>query len=218
MIMNALNAFKDLIWPRRCVICHKLVGPKADRLCPACAAAVPEPISGARRGTHYRRWASAFWYEDDFRASILRFKFGGCRFYAQFYGPWLANAVTQRLGGDFDLLTYVAVSPLRRWRRGYDQSELLARALGKTLGMEPVSTLRKRSRVRPQSRTVGPEERQSNVRGAFRVRDPAVVKGKRILLVDDVLTTGATVSEASRVLLEAGAKSVDVATLAVTVK
>ena len=93
MIMNVLNAFKDLIWPRRCVICHRPVGPAGDRLCPACAAAIPEPISGAKRGANYRRWVAAFWYEDDFRASILRFKFGGCSFYADYYGPWLARAV-----------------------------------------------------------------------------------------------------------------------------
>ena len=75
-------------------------------------------------------------------------------------------------------------------------------------------TLKKRSLVKPQSRTLGPEERKRNIRGAFSVPDPALVRGKRVLLIDDVLTTGATVSEASRMLLEAGAKSVDVATLA----
>ena len=212
------NVLKDLVWPRRCVICHKLVGPSADRLCPACAAAIPEPISGARRGAHYRRWVSAFWYEDLIRSSMLRFKFGGCRFYADWYGPWLARAVEERLGRDFDLLTFVAVSPLRRRRRGYDQSELLAKSVGKRLGMEPVSTLRKSNRTKPQSRTVSREARQRNIRGAFRVPRPEAVRGKRILLIDDVLTTGATVSEASRVLLEAGAKSVDVATLAATEK
>lgn len=211
-----MDTIKDLIWPRRCVICHSFLDPGADRLCPACVAAIPEPISGARRGAHYRRWVAAFHYTDELRASILRFKFGGCRFYARYYGPWLARAAEERLGRDFDLLTYVAVSPLRRWRRGYDQSALLAQAVGETLGMTPLPTLRKRSRVRPQSRTVDRAERQSNVRGAFRVVNPEAVRGKRVLLIDDVLTTGATVSEASRVLLEAGAKSVDVAALAVT--
>ena len=217
MIMNALNAFKDLIWPRRCVICHRLVGPAGDRLCPACAAAVPEPISGARRGSHYRRWVSALWYEDPVRASVLRFKFSGCRFYADYYGPLLARAVEQRLGREYELLTYVAVSPLRRWRRGYDQSRLLAQAVGRLLYMPAVATLRKHNRT-PQSRIVSREEREANIRGAFTVVAPDAVRGRRILLIDDVLTTGATVSEAARVLLAAGASSVDVATLAVTPK
>ena len=121
------------------------------------------------------------------------------------------------MGTDYDLMTYIPISPLRRRKRGYDQTLLLARAAGKLLGMQPVRTLRKRNFVRPQSRTRGPGERQRNIRGKFRVRDPALVRGKRVLLIDDVLTTGATLSEASRVLLAAGAKSVDAAVLAAAV-
>ena len=215
---RVLNGMKDLIWPRRCILCHKPVGPEAERLCESCAASLPEPFSGARRGTHYRRWVSALWYEDKVRESFLRFKFGGCRFYADWYGPWLANAVQKQLGTDFGLMTYVPISRLRKWKRGYDQTLLLAEAAGRELGLAPVCTLKKRSFVKPQSRTLGPEERQRNIRGAFRVIDSEIVRGKRVLLIDDVLTTGATVSEASRVLLEAGAKSVDVATLAAAPK
>ena len=211
------NGLKDLIWPRKCILCHRLVGPEGERVCPACAASLPEPFSGTRRGTHYRRWASALWYEDPFRASFLRFKFGGCRFYAEIYGPWLANAVRKQLGEEWDLLTYVPISRLRRWRRGYDQTLLLAEAASKSLGLSPVCTLKKKN-TRAQSRTLSPEERKRNIRGAFRVIDAEAVKGKRVLLIDDVLTTGATVSEASKVLLEAGAKSVDVATLAAAPK
>ena len=187
-------------------------------MCPDCRAGLPEPFSGARRGSHYRRWASALWYEGRVRESFLRFKFGGCRFYADWYGPWLANAVTKLLGSDYDLMTYVPISRLRKRRRGYDQTLLLAEAAGKALGLTPVCTLKKRSRVKPQSRTLGPEERQRNIRGAFSIINPEILRGKRVLLIDDVLTTGATVSEASRVLLEAGAKSVDVATLAAAPK
>lgn len=212
------SAAKNLIWPPRCVLCHRILEPGADRLCPGCAASLPEPFSGARRGEHYKRWAAAQWYEDPFRASFLRFKFGGCRFYARWYGLWLAEAVRKQLGTDYDLLTYIPISRLRRRKRGYDQTLLLARAAGAELGMSPVCTLRKKNWVKPQSRTIGPEERKRNIRGAFRVPEPELAAGKRILLIDDVLTTGATVSEAARVLLEAGAKSVDVAALAAAPK
>lgn len=209
---------RDLIWPRRCVLCRRLTGPAAERICPACAAALPEPISGARRGAHYKRWAAALWYEEPFRTSFLRFKFGGCRFYAEDFGPLLAEAVRKQLGTDFDLMSYIPISFLRRRKRGYDQTLLLAEAAGARLGMAPVRTLRKKNLVRPQSRTHGTGERERNIRNAFRVTDPELVRGKRILLIDDVLTTGATVSEASRVLLAAGAKSVCVATLAAAVQ
>ena len=210
-------ALRALIWPRRCLLCHALLPDGADpnpRLCAFCAARLPEPFSGSRRGSHYRRWAAAFHYEDPFRSSFLRYKFGGCRFYAGLYGLWLAEAVRKQLGSGYDLLTYIPISALRRRRRGFDQTLLLARELGVHLGMAPVCTLKKSSLVRPQSRMIRAEDRQRNVRGAFRVINPEAVRGKRVLLIDDVLTTGATVSEAARMLMAAGAKQVDVATLA----
>ena len=216
--MRRAGAFvRELIWPRRCILCHRLLDRGGERLCPACARSVPEPISGARRGAFYRRWAAALWYEGAVRDSFLRFKFGGCRFYADVYGLWLARAIRDKLGSDFDLMTYVPISRLRRRKRGYDQTLLLAQAAGARLGLTPVCTLRKRNLVKPQSRTLNLEERRHNIRGAFRVIAPEDIRGKRVLLIDDVLTTGATVSEASRVLLEAGAKTVHVAALAVTV-
>ena len=215
---KVLNGLKDLIWPRKCILCRRLIGPEGDGVCASCAAALPEPFSGARRGSHYRRWAGALWYEGPARTAFLRFKFGGCRTYGDRFGLWLANAVDRQLGRDFDLMTYVPISSLRRRRRGFDQTLLLAKAAGRALGLEPRRTLKKRSLVKPQSRTLDRAERQRNIRGAFQVIDAEAVRGKRILLIDDVLTTGATVSEAARVLMEAGAKSVDAATLAVTPK
>ena len=204
----------DLVYPRRCMLCRRFLGPVEARVCPECLNSLPEPFSGSLRGGHYKRWAAALWYEEPLREALLRYKFGGCRFYAEHYGPWLANAIRKQLGTDYDLMTYIPISRLRRRRRGYDQTLLLARAAGAALGMEPVCTLRKKNRVKPQSRALGPEERKRNIRGAFTVPDPALVRGKRVLLIDDVLTTGATVSEAARVLLAAGAKSVDAAALA----
>ena len=214
---RAVSVLLDLVFLRRCVLCHRLLERDGRPLCPACAAALPEPISGARRGSFYKRWTGALWYEDTVRESFHRYKFGGCRFYARYYGPLLAKAVEKQLGDGYDILTYIPINALRKRQRGYDQTLLLAREAGKLLGMEPVSTLKKRRR-RPQSRMLGQEERLRNIRGAFTVSAPEAVRGRRVLLIDDVLTTGATVSEAARVLLEAGAKSVDVAALAVTPK
>ena len=215
--MSGVGAIlRDLVFPRRCVFCHRLLERTEPRLCPACAAALGDPVSGTRRGAYYRRWAAALWYEGAVRESFHRYKFGGCRFYAKTYGPLLANAIEKQLGVHYDLMTYIPINALRRRRRGFDQTQLLAQEAGRVLGLSPVSTLKKRRR-RPQSQVVSAEERQRNIRGAFRVPNPALVQGKRILLIDDVLTTGATVSEASRVLLAAGAKSVDVATLAAAV-
>ena len=212
---RAEAALRGLFFPRKCVLCHCLLEPQEPRLCPRCAAAVPEPISGARRGSYYQRWVSALWYVDAVRSSFGRYKFGGCSFYAREYGPLLAKAIETRLGTDYGLLTFVPINGLRRRRRGYDQSQLLAEQAAARLGLQLCSTLKKRRR-KPQSKALNAAERRKNVQNAFWVWNPAAVQGKRVLLIDDVLTTGATVSEAARVLLAAGAKSVDVATLAVT--
>ena len=90
----------------------------------------------------------------------------------------------------------------------YDQVELLAKAVGTELGMEPQKLLKKVRNNPPQSGITGEAERRANVLGAYRIKDGATVKGKRILLLDDIITTGATAGEAARVLLTAGAEQV----------
>ena len=86
--------------------------------------------------------------------------------------------------------------------------ELLAKAVGQELGMEPISTLRKVRHNRPQSRIHGQAQRRANVLGVYRPVCPEMVKDQRILLLDDIVTTGATAGECARVLLTAGAKEV----------
>jgi len=108
----------------------------------------------------------------------------------------------------FDLLTWVPISPLRRFTRGYDQVELLAEAVGQELGMTPVSTLRKTRHNRPQSSITGQAQRRANVLGVYEAVCPQMVQGKRVLLLDDIITTGTTAGECARVLLTAGAKEV----------
>ena len=112
------------------------------------------------------------------------------------------------------VLTWVPVSRKRKRRRGYDQVELIARAVGAELGSEPVSTLVKTRHNRAQSGIADSSARRANVLGAYRIRNPEQVRGKRVILLDDVLTTGSTAGECARVLLTAGAKQVDSAVVA----
>lgn len=99
-------------------------------------------------------------------------------------------------------------------RRGYDQAQLLAEAAAEVLGTKAVPLLRKARDVSPQSRLRTPEERRANIAGCYVVRSADAVRGKRILLIDDVITTGSTLSECARMLLTAGAVSVRGAALA----
>ncbi|MBQ7328888.1 MAG: ComF family protein [Oscillospiraceae bacterium] len=155
-----------------------------------------------------------WYYKDDVRSSMLRFKFGKKRHYALSYGRALAMHLQQKGFDQYDVLTYIPVSPLRKFRRSYDQVELIAGAVADELGLRLTPTLRKIRNTPPQSGFKDVSQRRANVLGAYRIKDSDLIRGKRILLLDDVITTGATASECARVLLVAGAKEVYCAAMA----
>lgn len=197
-----------LLFPEKCILCRKVLEGAETDLCHTCRAEAPECPVGKQKRTFLDSWAAIWYYEGYCRRSILRYKFRGARHYAAPYGRLLAMKLRQIHPAGFDILTWVPVSPIRRFTRGYDQVELLAKAVGRELGMEPVRTLRKIRHNRPQAGISGAAERRANVLGVYRVTDPALVRDKRVLLLDDVITTGATAGECARVLLTAGAKEV----------
>ena len=159
-------------------------------------------------------WYALWYYEGVVRSSLHRYKFRGAQSYAPVYGRLLAMQLLRRFPEGFDILTWVPVSPRRKWDRGYDQVELLARAVGAELELRPLRTLRKIRHNPPQSGITGQAQRKANVLGVYEAVQPSAFLGKRILLLDDVITTGATASECARVLLTAGAKEVICAAIA----
>lgn len=207
--MSLFQHLWELLFPRKCVFCGGFLGQQETDLCAACRKVEPFDEK-PRRIPYVSGWTAAYYYEGPVREGLLRFKFGGRQSYAESYGRMLAMAV-RRAGLEFDVLTYVPVSPRRRKRRGYDQDQLLAEAAGENLGCRAVCLLKKVRDNPAQSGLKDTAERHANVMGAYEVIDPAMVAGKRILLVDDILTTGATVSECARVLLTAGASRVQCA-------
>ena len=212
--MKFYHKLMQLLYPPKCVLCRKLLTDNETDLCAQCRADTPE-ITGTKRKLPYlAKWTGLWYYEGSVRASILRYKFRGNRSYCQSYGRLLAMKLLQE-DISFDILTWAPISRRRKWRRGYDQVELIAKAVARELGVPPVSTLRKTRHNRPQSKLKDAAARRANVLGVYRVTDPTAVAGKRILLLDDILTTGATVSECARTLLTAGAKEVICATVAV---
>ncbi len=208
----------DLVYPTRCVFCHGFIAPPGrPRICPACQAKLPRTEDGRRRkGDFFSECVSALYYEGDVREAIHRYKFGGVQVYAPVFGELVASLIYEQLEGEYDLISWVPLDRGRRRSRGYDQSELIARNAAARLRRELTPTLVKRRGVRPQSRTGEPEKRRANIADAYRVKDPAAVAGKRILLIDDIVTTGATLSECAKTLLLAGAEDVRCATLAST--
>ncbi len=215
--MKILDYILDLVYPTRCVLCRRFLPPGRPSICPACQGRMPQTEEGfGRKGDFFSRCVSALYYEGDVREAIQRFKFQGAQAYAVPFGELVAQVIYERMEGEYDILSWVPLDAGRRRSRGYDQAELLARNAGRRLRREPVRVLKKRRGVRPQSNTGAPEKRRANIAGAYRVIDPAAVAGKRILLVDDIVTTGSTLSECAKTLLLAGAEDVRCATLATT--
>jgi ComF family protein len=150
-------------------------------------------------------------YDGPVLEAIHRLKYQRQLIYARFLGRLLAASPAARLVAEADLLAPVPLHPRRLRHRGFNQALLLAQAFPE-VPLEREVLVRRRPTL-PQVR-LNPQERLTNVRGAFDVPDPAPVSGKTVVLVDDVYTTGATVKECARALLQAGAGRVEVLTAA----
>lgn len=219
--MNALLAWlRDMLFPRRCMFCRRFLKKNETDLCRSCFQNVPEyPAGGQNQGADAKNtahfldsFAAVWYYEEDVRNGILRFKFHRAVHLAPKFGRFLAMKLSRQGLEQCDMLTWVPVSRLRRFRRGYDQCQLLAESTGAELGIPVHSTLRKIRNTPPQSKLPDASMRKANVLGAYRVCGD--VRGKTVLLVDDIYTTGATMNECARMLLTAGAKEVHGAALA----
>ena len=216
--MKLCHRIVNFLFPPKCVLCRKVLKSRENDLCSQCREETPEYLSGKRKLQFLDSFAAVWYYEKNVRGSLLRYKFYGARSYASAYGRLLALRIRQEYPEGFDLLTWIPISRARKLRRGYDQVELLACAVGRELGMEPVPAMKKVRNNRQQSRIRDAAKRRANVLGVYRVISPETVRDKRILLLDDILTTGATASEAGRVLLTAGAKEVHCAAVAASRK
>lgn len=206
----------DLLYPPRCMLCSRFVESSDETVCRRCVDVLPEYDGALRSVPYFEKTVAPFFYEEPIRGAVLRFKFYGMRTYAGQFATWMAVWVRDKLEGKYDLISWVPCSRRRRWSRGFDQAELLAKALAEELGVEAVATLKKIKHNPKQSQIGSADRRRANVLGVYRAINPKLWIGKRILLVDDVLTTGATLSECGKVLRMAGSGDLVCAVIAAT--
>lgn len=207
----------ELFFPTKCIICRRLLGGGKPYICPDCMDKLPFTNDGGRqKGDFFSDCVSPVFYEKKMREAILRYKFGGARAYAAAFGTLLASCIYEELEGKYDIITWVPLDPGRLRKRGYDQTRLLAEEACCRLNRELTCCLRKKRGVKAQSATGAPEARRANIAGAYEVIDPALVADKRILVIDDIVTSGSTLSECAKTLLLAGAEDVVCAALART--
>jgi ComF family protein len=227
----------DLFYPRRCFVCGADLEPDGDALvcdehrkqiilvedpmCDRCglkmfAQATGELLCDECRSTtrHFDRAFSATLYNEAMTALVHRYKYGMRQYLARPFARWMIDFARRHINTiDLDAIVPVPLHWRRFQYRGFNQAVALARPLSREFGLPVVKhVLRRRRHTVPQVE-LGPRERRQNIKDAFAVRPPGRVAGQRLLLVDDVYTTGATINECARVLREAGAASVIAFTL-----
>lgn len=205
----------NFLFPRKCPFCNRHIGGR-DLICGDCEKTLPYTGDRARRQVSGLRVAAPLYYEDAVRRALLDFKFKGRMGGLPCFGSLMARCAAEEFGGEFDAITWVPVSRKRLRRRGFDQARYLAGSLCVEWHVEPQETLRKTTDNPAQSGLDDAGARRANVLGVYEAVRPENIAGKRFLLIDDICTTGATLSEAARVLRQAGAADVVGLTLAIS--
>ncbi len=198
----ARAALGDLVAPLRCAACDEKLRTRA-LLCRCCADTV-ERWQGLDDPWAYAQFGGAL------AQALRRLKYGGRPDLGESIGQLVAAALPPC---DIDVVVPVPVPYCRLVDRGYNQAALIARPIATRLG-RPLEALALWRAQGAKQASLGREERRVNVRGALAVRRPQAVRGRRVLLVDDVSTTGATVQACRSVLLGAGARGVEAVVVA----
>ena len=205
----------NLLFPEKCAFCRKILGRDETLVCRECSRTLPFTGSGAEfKGEFFDACYAPLYYRGAVRAAVLRFKFKRGKHLCRAFAGLMEECLSENLPRGADMITWVPVSGKRLKKRGYDQSRLLAAELADRLGMRSEALLQRKRDTVPQSSLKGEEKRRANVLDAFAIIPGADTMGKTVLLVDDVVTTGATLAECSRELLMAGAERVFCVTLA----
>ena len=208
----------ELLYPPKCAFCGRLLAEDdgEEEICPDCQDSLPWTGKNAvTRGSWFSACVSPLYYRAEARQGLLRFKFRRHSSAGRCFGRLMADCVKAQEAWNIDVITYVPLSFLRLRKRGYSQSRLLAEAVAAELGLPCLRLLRKRRHTKPLSGVKGEDRRRAVVSGAFALRRGAEdrMADKCVLLVDDVITSGATLGECSRLLLTGGADRVVCATL-----
>ncbi len=240
MLRQFINGLVDIIYPRKCLGCREKLPPASQNepICAKCLSNIKKSIppfcsscgrhleksnlikntcrNCLRSKLHFDRAFSPFTYEGTIKRLIHEFKYKG----KDYLGPYLSAMMVEFIK-EYDLpinyIDFIIPVPLHKTKlreREFNQAQVLAELIAKEFKKEVLTDALKRQRYTKTQTDLEVNERTENVRGSFLVTNPQIIKGKNLLIIDDVLTTGATSSEAAAALKEAGANIAFVLTLA----
>ena len=197
----------DLIYPRKCPFCQRILSQPDQPLCMDCQPGLPWLLGqeAGRKVDFAENCFSPLRYRGPVPEAVKRYKFGRKRSYGAKFGLLLAQCIQDQNLPELDWVTWAPLSRKRLRSRGFDQAELLARETARCLGLPLIPTLRKVRHTAAQSGLRGEAARRANALGAYELLPGTAPAGKTILLVDDVVTSGATLSECARLLRQEGA-------------
>ena len=204
MVRTAYNGALDILFPPRCLICDA----SAEPFCAKCRDTIAPVVEGTPAPEGLDGVRSVGYHQDALRRAVVRLKFHRKVALVEPLGALLAEEFARvQAQWNADLLVPVPMHWRRQWERGFNQAELLAEEVGRWSGIEVQHALVRRKLTDPQLGLSGNRRRQ-NLIGAFAPHRRYPVMGRRVVLVDDVRTTGGTVSECAATLRQAGAAQV----------
>lgn len=214
--MSVREKVLDLLFPPKCPYCRKILDEPRAPVCPDCRPKLPwlEGMAGERKVDFADGCFSPLAYREAVPGAVRRYKFGRVRALGKPFAALMAQCLRGRLPGGADLITWAPLSKKRLRERGFDQAELLAREVGRLLSVPAAPALEKTRNTNPQSELEEESARRANARGAYALLPGIDLSGKRVVLADDVVTSGSTLGECAALLRQAGAAEVWCLTLA----
>ena len=177
-------------------------------MCALCRQELPRTDGPGRTVEGCDLCLSPLHYRDGVRNAVHRYKFKGCAGLSGLFGELMTRCLSDCRDVAADLVTWAPLHPKRKKHRGYDQAELLARRTAELRGIPAGPTLEKVRNTAAQSRQNTEADRRANAEGAYRALPGLDLTGKRVVLVDDVVTTGSTLAQCAACLRSAGAAAV----------
>lgn len=200
--------FLDWIYPPRCVFCHNIIPVNVYKnldICPKCLKYIPW-YSGKNKNYLPKIFKNGWIvldYDEMVKAAIMRFKYDNCPRYAKALAFLMYNYMKNiDFGVKIDYFIPVPIHKKRKRVRGYNQAELLAKELSKLSGIPYINNLKRIKNTKPQSKLHGVEARYNNLKNSFLLEKPEMLKDKNIMIIDDIMTTGATLEKCALSIID----------------